>query len=42
MNNVNIGAIQFYDHHPRPADFYSDVIQGLQQDQKMIPPQVFL
>ncbi|MDH5444254.1 MAG: L-histidine N(alpha)-methyltransferase [Gammaproteobacteria bacterium] len=41
MNGVNIGPIQFYDHHPAPADFYSDVIKGLQQDQKMIPPKYF-
>lgn len=41
MSGVNMGAITFYDHHPRPADFYSDVIDGLQQSQKMIPPKYF-
>jgi len=41
MNNINSGAIQFYDHHPAPSDFYADVMQGLQQDQKMIPPKYF-
>lgn len=41
MTGVSIGPIQFYDHHPRPADFYQDVIQGLQMDQKMIPPKYF-
>lgn len=41
MNAVNMGAIQFYDHHPKPADFYTDVLHGLQQPQKMIPPKYF-
>jgi len=41
MNAVNRGAIQFYDHHPKPADFYADVMHGLQQKQKMIPPKYF-
>lgn len=36
-----MGAIQFYDHHPKPADFYTDVMNGLQRDQKMIPPKYF-
>ena len=41
MNAINMGAIKFYDHHPKPADFYTDVMQGLQLDQKMIPPKYF-
>lgn len=41
MNAVNMGEIQFYDHHPKPADFYADVMHGLQQKQKMIPPKYF-
>ena len=41
MNGVSIGPIRFYDHHPEQADFYTDVIQGLQKDQKRIPPKYF-
>jgi len=41
MSGVNMGAIRFYDHHPKPADFSTDVLQGLQHQQKMIPPKYF-
>ena len=41
MNGLSMGAIQFYDHHPKPADFHADVLQGLQQKQKIIPPKYF-
>lgn len=41
MNGVNLGAIQFYDHHPATDDFHADVQDGLQQHQKMIPPKYF-
>lgn len=41
MNGVDMGAIRFYDHHPKPADFYTDVMEGLQREQKVIPPKYF-
>lgn len=41
MNAQSIGAIQFYDNHPRPVDFYSEVMQGLQCAPKSIPPKFF-
>ena len=41
MTNIDAGEIQFYDYHPKPADFHADVIQGLQQAQKVIPPKYF-
>lgn len=41
MNGVNIGSITFYDYHPKPADFKLDVLGGLQQEQKKIPPKYF-
>lgn len=34
-------AIQFYDYHPDAADFYSEVITGLQAEPKNIPPKFF-
>lgn len=33
--------IRFYDNHPAPADFYSEVIDGLARERKMIPPKFF-
>lgn len=41
MSGVSMGAIQFHDHHPKPADFHADVMSGLQQRQKTIPPKYF-
>lgn len=33
--------IQFYDYHPKPADFYSEVLSGLQSSPKAIAPKFF-
>lgn len=33
--------IRFYDYHPEHADFYSEVIEGLQAEPKSIPPKFF-
>ncbi len=41
MRTQRTGAVQFYDHHPEMADFYSEVIHGLKQKQKRIPPKFF-
>ncbi len=41
MNNVCAEDIQFYDHHPKPADFFTEVLDGLQQSQARIPPKFF-
>jgi dimethylhistidine N-methyltransferase len=41
MNAQSIGAIRFYDNHPKPVDFYSEVINGLQCEPKAIPPKFF-
>jgi len=34
-------SIQFYDYHPEPVDFYSEVINGLNSEAKHIPPKFF-
>ena len=34
-------AIQFYDFHPKPSDFYSEVTTGLLKTPKAIPPKFF-
>ena len=34
-------AIQFYDYHPKPSDFFAEVIDGLSKQQKSIPPKFF-
>jgi len=41
MNAHTIGAIQFYDDHPKPVDFYTEVVNGLQCEPKAIPPKFF-
>lgn len=41
MNAQVIGAIQFYDNHPKPADFYSEVLRGLRRKPRYIPPKFF-
>ncbi|MFV2061066.1 MAG: L-histidine N(alpha)-methyltransferase [Gammaproteobacteria bacterium] len=33
--------IQFYDFHPAPNDFFGEVIDGLQKENKVIPPKFF-
>ncbi len=34
-------SIQFYDYHPKPVDFFAEVIDGLNKEQKKIPPKFF-
>ena len=34
-------SIEFFDYHPKPADFYQDVVEGLKKEQKTIPPKYF-
>lgn len=41
MNAQTIGAIRFYDDHPKPVDFYAEVVNGLQCEPKAIPPKFF-
>ena len=41
MNAQTIGDIQFYDEHPKPVDFYAEVITGLRRKPKLIPPKFF-
>ncbi len=41
MNAQTIGAIRFYDNHPKPVNFYTEVINGLQEEPKAIPPKFF-
>lgn len=39
--SAELEQIEFYDYHPEPADFYAEVIEGLQEQQKSIPPKFF-
>lgn len=41
MSFSGLDTIQFYDYHPKSADFYADVMHGLQQEQKILPPKYF-
>ena len=41
MDAITNSNISFYDQHPKPADFYSEVIDGLTKAQKVIPPKFF-
>jgi len=34
-------AVYYYDEHPAPADFFSEVLQGLKQRPRVIPPKFF-
>ncbi|MEJ2388810.1 MAG: L-histidine N(alpha)-methyltransferase [Chromatiaceae bacterium] len=34
-------SVRFYDYHPAPADMRAEVIDGLSEDQKRIPPKFF-
>jgi len=38
---MTMPAIQFYDYHPKPSDFFAEVIEGLGKQQKSIPPKFF-
>lgn len=41
MSASSTASIQFYDYHPRPADFFAEVVEGLRKEQKKIPPKFF-
>ena len=41
MTQSAAAQIRFYDYHPKPADFYSEVINGLQSSPKQIAPKFF-
>lgn len=41
MSITDLETIQFYDYHPKPADFHADILHGLQQQQKVLPPKYF-
>lgn len=41
MLNAQLGNIHFTDYHPAPADFFSEVIDGLKQSAKTISPKFF-
>lgn len=41
MNNAMAEDIRFYDHHPAPADFFTEVLDGLRRQQPAIPPKFF-
>ena len=38
MGRAQIG---FYDRHPRPTDFYREVVDGLSRGPRAIPPKFF-
>lgn len=40
-SSTQTGRVQFYDHHPQPAKFSHEVIQGLLQQPRSIPPKFF-
>jgi len=37
----NLNEIKFYDFHPKPNDFFAEVIDGLLKEKKSIPPKFF-
>lgn len=41
MNSLTAVPIQFYDYHPEPSNFFSEVINGLTSEFKYIPPKFF-
>lgn len=41
MTASTASSIRFYDYHPAPADFFSEVIDGLSGSAKSIPPKFF-
>jgi dimethylhistidine N-methyltransferase len=41
MNTSSATSIQFYDYHPKQADFFAEVLDGLSCQQKNIPPKFF-
>ena len=40
-SNLAVEQIVFHDHEPEQSDFRADVLAGLRNDQKMIPPKYF-
>lgn len=38
---ISTPAYAFYDQHPRPADFFQEVIDGLAQHPRSVPPKFF-
>jgi len=40
-NFTTEGNVRFLDCHPKPADFFGEVIEGLGGEQKVIPPKFF-
>lgn len=34
-------AVRFYDHHPQPANFYREVVDGLRARPRRVPPKFF-
>ena len=41
MNHMSAASIYYYDEHPAHADFFSEVLQGLQRQPRQIPPKFF-
>lgn len=41
MNGMTAASIYYYDEHPAHADFFSDVLAGLQRKPRQIPPKFF-
>jgi len=41
MNQQTLSEINFYDDHPLEADFYAEVLDGLKQSPRKIPPKFF-
>lgn len=41
MNQTSAASIEFYDYHPKPADFFAEVMDGLHARPKAIPPKFF-
>ena len=39
--SVTAEAVSFYDRHPKPADFYREVMEGLTRSPRAIPPKFF-
>lgn len=41
MNGMTAASIYYYDEHPAHADFFSEVLAGLQRKPRQIPPKFF-
>ncbi|HEY9201258.1 MAG TPA: L-histidine N(alpha)-methyltransferase [Gammaproteobacteria bacterium] len=41
MNGMTAASIYYYDEHPAHADFFSEVLAGLQRQPRQIPPKFF-